>query len=139
MQTDMTPDASGLTPDPTTGARRGAVLALASLLLLSGCVSRPGIVVEDLLLPIALPTPWLPAESDLAAARLARAALIAAPSYEAAGADGDFVPASVESALQRLMETVEGPQARRLIPIAIDLRTDARSLGAKGRSSACLL
>ncbi|MEE8164619.1 MAG: hypothetical protein V3T64_03540, partial [Myxococcota bacterium] len=97
-------------------------MVLATLLLLAGCVSRPGIVVEDLLLPIAPATAWLPAESDLAAAQLARAALIPTPSYEAAGGDADFVAASVESALQRLMETVEAPQAARLIPIAIDLR-----------------
>jgi len=122
MQTDSTPDRRGLTPAPPAGGLRSAAIALGSLLLLSGCVSRPAIVVEDLLLPIAPATPWLPAESDLAAARLARAALIAAPSYETTEGDTPIVAAAVESALQNLMQSVEAPQAARLIPIAIDLR-----------------
>ncbi|MBW1884359.1 MAG: hypothetical protein JRJ58_12565, partial [Deltaproteobacteria bacterium] len=91
MQTDSTPDRRGLTPAPPAGGLRSAAIALGALLLLSGCVSRPAIVVEDLLLPIASATPWLPAESDLAAARLARAALIAAPSYETTEGDTPIV------------------------------------------------
>ena len=124
MQTDSTPDTGNPMPDPPVhlARLRTAAMALASLMLFSSCASRSGIVVEDLLLPIAPATLWLPDESDLAAAQLARAALIATHSNEPRGGEAEIVTASVESALQRLMETVEAPKAKRLIPIAIDLR-----------------
>ena len=54
------------------------LVCLAYLIsLCGGChLAPPSILVEDLLEPIAAPARWLPNASDLAAARLARAALI---------------------------------------------------------------
>ena len=63
--------------------RIDSIVRLGAALLLVvagfGCAKAPTIVNEDLLKPLATRQPWLPSATDLAAARLARAALIADP------------------------------------------------------------
>ena len=120
-------------PDRRDGRliRRGAVALLAGLGLLTGCLSRPAVVTEDLLDPIGSPTPWLPRAADLDAARLARLAL----ATRAAGAtraddhagqdvheDPEF-PAGIEQATRRLVESAAAEQRQdKLVPLALDLR-----------------
>lgn len=92
----------------------GALLLIGSV----GCASRTAIVHDDLLTPLATPRPWIPAPEDLAAARLARAALVARP-----GEDGAIDP-SVTSALDALAAIDVPKEAERqpnLVPLAIDL------------------
>lgn len=101
------------------GIWAAGLLSLAALLV-AGCVSRPAVLVEDLLVPIAAPAPWLPSESDLAAAQLAREALVAPPSVTAGGEA--IVAESVEQALLRLEQSASEPGTERLWPIARDLR-----------------
>jgi len=103
-------------------SRRSLAIALAGAMLLVGsvgCASRTAIVHDDLLVPLATPSKWVPAPEDLAAARLARAALVARP-----GADGSVDP-DVVLALEALETTPVPEEAERqpnLVPLALDLR-----------------
>ena len=101
------------------------VFVLAGLTSLSsGCLARRSIVVDDLLEPLAPPRPWLPAPADLAAARLARAALVANSVDETD--DGatldDGAPAAVEKALGELEKVGLPDDQENLRLLAIDLR-----------------
>lgn len=93
-------------------------LAWILLLVLAGggCASPQAIVHEDLLEPLAAQRPWLPAADDLAAARLARVALIARPT-----ADGSADPAAL-AALADLRDADPSGAQENLVPLAIDLR-----------------
>ena len=67
---------------PRTGRALACARALGSAILCAiilqsfGCAKPKAIVTDELLDPLALPTPWLPGPADLAAARLARLALV---------------------------------------------------------------
>lgn len=108
--------------------RRGAVALLLGFGLLTGCLSRPAVVTEDLLDPIGVPTPWLPRAADLDAARLARLALAtradAREGHERhPGHAHTDLPAGIEQATQRLAESAAAEQRqRKLVPLALDLR-----------------
>lgn len=95
------------------------VLAVAAAAVTGGCARKPAILHEDLLEPLAVRQPWLPSEADLAAARLARAALVAEPRA------GEADPA-VETALaglETVLDSGGGSEALDdLLPLAIDLR-----------------
>ena len=99
---------------------RRAGNAIVAVLLVTGafgCAKAPTIVHDDLLQPLEVRKPWLPAARDLAAARLARTALVAV------ARDGGADPA-VESALADL-EALPRPEDEgdeKLIPLAQDLR-----------------
>ena len=88
-----------------------------------GCIKAPAIVVEDLLDPLTLPQAWLPSPTDLAAADLAQAALIAdVPRIDG---DEDASPAAsqkVEAALEALRALHRPKNQKDLLPLAIDLR-----------------
>lgn len=101
--------------DPRIGIVLGALLLFAS----AGCASKTAIVHEDLLEPLATPRPWIPAPEDLAAARLARAALVATPTV-----DGQADPDVAEAleALRVIEVSREATQQPNLVPLAIDLR-----------------
>jgi hypothetical protein len=92
------------------------------LWLCVGCLKPPVIVVEDLLEPLAPPVPWLPAPADIAAARLARAALASSPNaLPTVQRAGDVDPA-VAKALIVLEEQTIPKKEKSLLPLAIDLR-----------------
>jgi hypothetical protein len=95
---------------------------IAPLVFLAGCFKRSAIVTSELLVPMAMPMPWLPSEADLAAARIAQVALIAEPlPPERMGEDWQPDP-RVERALERLEASEIGERQGSLIPLAIDLR-----------------
>jgi hypothetical protein len=99
------------------------LIYLASLILFwAGCLTPQSVVVDEILEPIAAPIRWLPGTEDIAASRLARAALIARPGPERVKADSDVAPQAVESALARLLESEPSEENEDLIPLAIDLR-----------------
>jgi hypothetical protein len=104
---------------------RGLVLAVL-LWQCAGCIKPPAVVVEDLLVPLAPPKPWLPAPADLAAARLARAALASShgrdPQPESAIEASRRVDPEVERALIVLEGETIGVKEKNLLPLAIDLR-----------------
>lgn len=101
---------------------RPLVIALAGAAFLVGsvgCASRTAIVHDDLLVPLAAPRKWVPLPEDFAAARLARAALVARP-----GLDGSVDP-DVVLALEALEATPVPEVSERqpnLVPLALDLR-----------------
>ena len=119
-------------------------LGAALLLLVAtgfGCAKAPTIVREDLLEPLATRRPWLPSATDLAAARLARAALIADPvkasspggrprrnvdaSYETdqkLDTQSSQVAPRVARALAALAALPPAPDQDSLLPLGIDLR-----------------
>lgn len=93
-----------------------SLLGLALVAASIGCASKQAIVHDELLEPLATKRPWLPTDADLAAARLARKALVARPMTEA------LADPEVEAALEAL-EASDVPEAlANLIPLAIDLR-----------------
>lgn len=95
--------------------RVACAAAFAAATALGGCASAPTVVHDDLLEPLAVSQPWLPSAADLAAARLARAALVAT------SANGKVAP-DVETAFEMLLAT-EGPaHDQDLVPLATDLR-----------------
>jgi hypothetical protein len=96
------------------------VAALCSTV--AGCLTPPSVVVDDLLEPLGRPVLWIPTDGDLAAARLARAALIAhsVPATRPGGAPR--VAASVENALSDLTSINLPKDDEKLVPLAIDLR-----------------
>ncbi|MCB9726688.1 MAG: hypothetical protein H6748_21765, partial [Spirochaetaceae bacterium] len=108
--------------------RRRPIAAIGlglALLAASGCLARRSIVVEELLLPIETPKPWLPEAADLAAVRLGRAALLARPGApHGAGSDASTSTATpaVESALAALLAAPASERNDDLAPLAIDLR-----------------
>ena len=88
-----------------------------------GChLAAPSVLVEDLLEPIATPARWLPNASDLASARLARAALIAKSTPELAASTTVAGAPAVEEALGDLIWVERAEEHKDLLPIAIDLR-----------------
>jgi hypothetical protein len=92
------------------------------ILATTGCLTPPTVVVEDLLEPLGPVTPWIPADSDLAAARLARAALIAQSIPAKKPGESPRVEPAVEKALADL-RSIELPKVdEKLIPLAIDVR-----------------
>lgn len=88
----------------------------------AGCLTPPTVVVDDLLEPLARPALWIPTDGDLAAAKLARASLIAhsipAPKQD----ESPRVAESVEKALARLIAVELPKDETNLAPLAIDLR-----------------
>ncbi len=101
---------------------RGVAIALVGAFLLIGsvgCASKTAIVHDDLLTPLARPRPFIPAPEDLAAARLARAALVARPRE-----DGSVDPevALALEALEAIPVPKEDERQPNLIPLSIDLR-----------------
>ncbi|MAG33320.1 MAG: hypothetical protein CL908_20785 [Deltaproteobacteria bacterium] len=104
---------------------RNTLPYLFGILLLSGtgCLTPPSIVVEDLLEPLAQPRPWLPGPADLAAAKLARAALIGGANAWPVNSGGTpTVDPSIELALAALEEAELSEENEDLLPLAIDLR-----------------
>lgn len=104
----------------------GAACVLAASAL-SGCAGVAPVVHDDLLEPLAVRQPWLPAEHDLAAARLARAALIAAPPAREPrprDPDDDTFPAdpAVEAALAELEALPVDEDQPHLAALGADLR-----------------
>lgn len=97
------------------------VCTAISLWLCGGC-QAPSIVVDDLLNPMAAPKRWLPSPSDLAAARLARSALIAQPTSALRPKGANITTPAVEEALDDLTGIGPTPENEKLIPLAIDLR-----------------
>mgnify|MGYP001823697287 CR=1 FL=1 len=101
---------------------------------LGGCGKPRTVVVDDLLAPMTPVRPWMPGERDLAAARLATAALVATPVTAPKGRrakDRSSYPAShgrlaPAPRVERLLAEVESrePDATQphVIPISIDLR-----------------
>lgn len=123
----------------------GLIAGLLALLAASGCVYRKAVVVEDeLLVPLTSEATRLPTPADLAAARLARAALVSSAGHAAAGVAGtggatnraarerpDGVPAGasatggappVDLAFAALEQAPKRPQEERLVLLATDLR-----------------
>ncbi len=88
----------------------------------TGCLKPPTILVENLLEPLARPALWVPADSDLAAARLARAALIAQSIPASTPGGSPRVAPSVENALAELTSIDFPKDDAKLVPLAIDLR-----------------
>ena len=108
----------------SAGARNSMRCFCVALLLTlgSGCLRPPTIVVEDLLEPIARPVRWLPSDADLAAAKLARVALVSPPRSELALNDPRMAAPSVEEALEELTRIDLPKEDKDLLPLAIDLR-----------------
>jgi len=108
--------------------RHGVVALLLGFALLTGCLSRPAVVTEDLLEPIGSPTPWLPRATDIETARLARLALATRSGNRRGREDRDVIgrgalPAGIEQATQRLVESATAEQeSSKLVPLALDLR-----------------
>lgn len=153
MQTDSTPDPVAASR-PLPSRKRRFALLVAALWVVFGsaaCHKRPGVLVDELLVPVAPPRPWLPNEADLAAADLARHALAVSPrvpygdpyapaastglseseyasnenSKNEAAVDAEIeagVSPSVEAALQRLSKAELDEDQRHLLPLATDLR-----------------
>ena len=79
-----------------------------------GCVKPQAVVIDDLFDPVAMPRPWLPDEADLAAARLARAALLAEaptgaflrPDSSSQNLDPD-TPAAADPRVERALADLE--------------------------------
>lgn len=93
--------------------RIAAVAAVIAGLL--GCAGAPTVVHEDLLEPLTVSQPWLPSVADLAAARLARAALVAKPT------GGEASP-EVATAFAALLGADGPAHDQDLVPLAADLR-----------------
>ena len=85
-----------------------------------GCLKPPPVVVDDLLEPLVRPALWVPSDVDLAAAKLARAALIAHPIHDPDGTT--HVSDSVEQSLSTLLATGLSSRDVKLGALAIDLR-----------------
>ena len=138
--------ARGGTPRRRRTLRRLSGIWIGGVLLLgTGCVTREAVVVEEVLLPIAAPRPWLPSASDLAAADLARSALASTPlpgerssAEHASGEKGSgertthgtaaAAQASsqkIEAALAQLEREASSEDQKRLVPLARDLRNAA--------------
>ena len=109
------------TGDTDRGRVRAFAGLLAGLLVAGsvGCASKTAIVHDDLLTPLAAPRAWIPAEEDLAAARLARAALVARPD-----AEGGVDPRVAEAlaALEAIEVPDDAIRQPNLVPLAVDLR-----------------
>ena len=98
--------------------RRAGRLAVAGLLL-SALAASPGcslrlrraVVVEELLEPLGVEATRVPSDADLAAARLARAALVTSE-------DGP----AVEAAFAALVAAKGDRDSKQLVPLATDLR-----------------
>ena len=99
------------------------LLCLGLLLsLCTGCLAPQSVLVENILEPVSAPARWLPSAGDLAAARLARAALIARRSSELATSNRNVATPAVEAALAELTRIELSEEDDDLIPLAIDLR-----------------
>ena len=94
-----------------------------ALLLCSiiGCLAPPTVVVEDLLEPLSRPALWIPRDEDLAAAKLARAALIAHSVSKPAISDAPVVDPRFAKFLARLEAMDQSKENESLVPLAIDL------------------
>lgn len=90
--------------------------------LCAGCLAPRSVVVEDILEPIAAPVRWLPSAGDLAATRLARAALITRSPPEIGTSNSNAGSPAVEAALAELKRIELSEEDDDLIPLAIDLR-----------------
>jgi hypothetical protein len=103
-------------PSRRAGGRILAPLGLLALLALAGGTGcsmtlRRAVVVEELLEPIAPEAARAPSPADLAAARLARIALVSA----------DESP-EVDAAFESLVAAKRESDSKRLLPLATDLR-----------------
>ncbi len=87
-----------------------------------GCLSSQSVVVDDVLEPLAAPRRWMPTEGDLAASRLARAALIASYTSAQPKSSDDEVSPAVETALTALTRLDLSEEEEDLLPLAIDVR-----------------
>ena len=103
--------------------RSGRLLSLIVLAwAATGCLTPPTVVVDDLLEPLARPTLWVPTDTDLAAARLARAALVAQSIPANEPGKAPQVEPAVENALSELSSMNLTKDDEKLVPLAIDLR-----------------
>jgi|GEM_PF-640936 len=113
----------------------GATIAFAMALVCQGlgCARPQAVVIDDLFDPVAIARPWLPGAADLAAARLARAALLAeAPTGALLRPDSStqnldpeepaIADARVERALADLASQPNSNEQEHLEALAIDLR-----------------
>ena len=109
---------------PRTPRSFAAIGAALALLGTAGCTTAPTVVHDELLEPLTLRQPFLPSPADLAAARLARAALISQP---IAGVPDP----AVDDALAAVVEAVAQADAQGdddgedLVHLATDLRNAA--------------
>lgn len=95
-------------------ASKALAFGLALLLAFTGCAYRKAVVVEDLFVPLANEAPRVPTPADLAAARLARAVLVAGARSPGVG-----------EALAALEAAPRQDDERRLDLLARDLRNAA--------------
>ena len=109
-------------------AHSHAMILAACLLavLTAGCAAKPPtVVVETLLEPLAAPQVRLPSAADLAAAKLARAALVSSQrSLAEAGPQLESEPAdeAIEAAFRKVEDVADTEERKRLVPLAADLR-----------------
>ena len=132
MQTVLTAKPSQqLAPAPLApqGRPRAALLAACVVAFLAaGCsIKLPAVVVDDLLEPLSKPQIHLPSAADLAAARLARAALISSRAYSGGGERNPTnikpsIPHAVEAAFRAVEANADSEERKRLVPLAMDLR-----------------
>jgi len=108
---------------------RMASLAFVAVLALQGvgCTKPPAVVIDDLLEPFAMPEPWMPGPGDLAAARLARAALLAkAPVGSGSQEIDPDTPAAAAPRVERALAEVQAAKLsndqKHLALLAVDLR-----------------
>jgi len=139
MPTDSTADATAM---HARARRRRAVSALAAALALlpaagPGCSLRRAVVVDDLFAPLSREAARLPSPTDLASARLARAALVSSSAPAASDAERQAVAAAFAE-LERVASRDGAPdggphasgadseadakEAKRVVTLATDLR-----------------
>jgi hypothetical protein len=99
-----------------------AIAVLAALASSLGCLGGSGVVVEDLLVPIAPPVPWLPGEADLAVAELVQAALAAQPQPPTGRTRDPMATPRIQAALATLTQRAVESDSARLVPLAHDVR-----------------
>jgi hypothetical protein len=114
MPTDSTADSMTIPPRAPDRRRRSLLLvaALVTALGLPACALRKAVVVDDLLVPLASEATHVPSPADLAAARLARVALVSTSASSPA-------PTAAFAELERA-DKDEGE--KRLVALAADLR-----------------
>ncbi len=116
------------------GLRTTLLTSCAVAFLAAGCaVKPPTVVVEELLEPLSKPQVSLPTAADLAAAKLARIALVSSRANANTNTStnaGDSkslaatpsVPHAVSAALRAVENTADSEERKRLVPLAIDLQ-----------------
>lgn len=123
-------------PCPWTSLERASLVLVTACVLVFqgiGCAKPQAVVVDDLLEPMSVRRSWLPGEADLAAARLARAALVAGPhprpesdTPDMDDGASDALDPRVEAALAELVSLKISHEQENLAALAIDLQNATR-------------